>query len=183
MLTTGQTHEKPHRADSRRGGVAVRRLVLGGLFAVFAGVVEDGLANLWIIDRADAATAILIEAVVGQGGPQNILVGGAESALNMETASVAVTDRGIALRRGECLVNGGDESALATRQGERATSLRAVLTGGGGFGFGAGGTHEGGGCADVVFHNDARLIPSLGYVKRESEESEIYFENCDLMVL
>ena len=26
MLTTGQTHKKPHRADSRRGGVAIRVL-------------------------------------------------------------------------------------------------------------------------------------------------------------
>lgn len=45
----------------------------------------------------------------------------------------------------------------------RTPALLPVLTGGGGFSFGLGGTHEGGGGGDVVFHNDARINPTLGF--------------------
>ena len=126
--------------------------------------IEDRLPNLGIVGRADAPRSGA--GVVGQRGPHDIRIGGMNAALNMEPPSRAVTDRWIASAGGECLLDGGAESGFATCEGEGAAALGSVRTGGGGLGLGLGGTHEGGGGADVVFHNDVRLIPTLGYVNR-----------------
>jgi len=125
--------------------------------------IEDGLAHIGIIGRANTAAAGA--GVVSERGPEDIRISGMNAALNVESAGMTVTDGRIAGAGGESLLDGGCEARLAACKSERASALGSVLTGGGGFGFGLGGSHEGGGGGDVVFHNDARLIPTLGYVK------------------
>lgn len=140
------------------------------LIILVVGSFENCLANIWIVNRADVASTILVEVVVNLRGPQNIIVGRAMPALNMEPTSMAVTDGWIIFWRGERVVNSSNKPALTSCQSEGATAFCSVGTGGSGFCFGAGGTHDGGGGADVVFHNDAKLIQSLGFVNRKNRE-------------
>ena len=75
MLTTGQTYEKPHRADRRRGGVAIR-----DLFSVLCGVGDDlfalviGERGKQTVGRIRGANPTLIVAV--PNGDGTVLVEG-----------------------------------------------------------------------------------------------------------
>lgn len=162
MLTTGQTHEKPHLADRRRGGVAIRDLFSG----VLACAYPDGF------EPAKAGNICLIEWITFGIEPLPIAFAAGDQ-LSMIRHSVRIHPASPMARLRD-FVNAihviliGDSAIW----GWTASAL-AILTGGGGFRFGAGGAHEGGGGADVVFHNDARINPPLGFARTISRGGKI----------
>ncbi len=152
MLTTVQTYEKPHRADKRGGGVAIRDLFSGVLAGADADRFKAAKAgNVGLIERVSFGIEPL--AIAFAAGDQ----------LSMIRHGVRVHPAGPMARLRD-FVNAihviliGDSAIWGW-----AASALAILTGGGGFRFGAGGAHEGGGGADVVFHNDASINPPLGF--------------------
>jgi hypothetical protein len=141
------------------------RFIIGGLFALFAGIVEDGLADDWIIGRPDTAATILVEVGIGKGLPQNILIGGVHPTFNMESTSVAVTDRRIICCGAKRLVNRGNKPSLASGEGERSATLSPIGTGGGGLGLRCLASAEAAqGLCCGVFHNAKTIPKRLGIV-------------------
>ena len=95
MRTTGQTHEKPHRADSRRGGVAIR-----DLFSVLCSVGDDLLALVigergkQTVGRIRCANPALIMAVPDRDAAVTVECGIVSSLLRAATLRAVRTGCG-----------------------------------------------------------------------------------------